>query len=157
MTDRYVIRYICDDDIDQIADLEEKCFSSPMSKENIRAFLLGQNGVSFVCYNTENKENSPVLCAYCGAMLVFDEAQVLNVATHPSYRGIGLGRGVTVALINDLKSKGASCITLEVRESNAVAQGLYDSLGFYRVGRIKNYYKAPVEDGLIMKLDIVSD
>jgi len=157
MTDGYAIRAIDEKDIDQIALLEQRCFSVPMTEENIRAFLLGENGVAFVCYDTQNTDFPSTLCAYCGAVCVLDEAQILNVATAPDHRGRGLGRCVTEALISTLKDKGTAYVTLEVRESNSVARHLYSSLGFYDVGRIKNYYKAPTEDGIIMKLDIQFD
>ena len=40
---------------------------------------------------------------------------------------------------------------LEVRASNVPAISLYEKLGFYEVGRRKNYYRNPREDALIMR------
>ena len=45
-------------------------------------------------------------------------------------------------------------ITLEVRESNAPAIGLYQKLGFVEVGRRKNYYEKPREDAILMDLNL---
>ena len=41
-------------------------------------------------------------------------------------------------------------VLLEVRESNAHAQGLYDSLGFRPVGKRPGYYSDTGENALIM-------
>ena len=54
-------------------------------------------------------------------------------------------------IIEHCQDAGVSFITLEVRESNAIAISLYKSCGFYEVGRIKQYYKHPNEDALILK------
>ena len=81
---------------------------------------------------------------------------ILNIATHPDHRGKGLARHVLNNIIDYSKVNGASFITLEVRESNTVAIGLYISSGFCEVGRLKNYYKHPSEDALILKREIFS-
>ena len=148
---KYYIRPITETDVDLIFEIESLCFSSPMTKENIRSILLGKMGIAFVCFDTENEDR---LVGYGGMFCVADEAQILNIATHPSFRGKGIGRLVTSTLVQYAVSRGTSYITLEVRESHHVAIGLYKSLGFYEVGRIKKYYKMPLEDGLIMKLDV---
>ena len=98
MIDEYKIEAATEKDIEKISALENICFSSPMSKDNLRAFLLGENGLAFVCYETDKKENALMPCAYGGALCVFDEAQILNIATHPDHRGRGLGRLVTEKL-----------------------------------------------------------
>lgn len=147
----YTVRPITENDIKKIVELEKQCFSHPMSEENAKSFLLGGNGIAFVCFETENEEN---LCAYGGALCVFDEAQVLNIATSPHHRRRGLGRAMTEILVKAAHEKGALTMTLEVRESNVAARNLYESIGFYEIGRIKKYYTLPTEDALVLKLDI---
>ena len=147
----YKVRSACRSDVKQIAELERICFSFPMSEENVEKFLFGEHSLAFVCYE-EKDEHS--VCAYCGAICVLDEAQILNVATSPQHRRKGLGRLVVQALIVSAEQKGIDSITLEVRETNAVAQNLYKSLGFYEIGMIKKYYSKPTENALILKLDI---
>lgn len=62
-------------------------------------------------------------------------AYVSSVATHPSYRGRGLGALVTrLALVEGVRS-GASLAYLGVFEGNAAARRLYERLGFRAVGR----------------------
>ena len=49
---------------------------------------------------------------------------------HPDYRGKGLANNLMQELITISKERKYGKITLEVREDNHVAQGLYKSLGF---------------------------
>jgi len=49
---------------------------------------------------------------------------------HPDYRGKGLANNLMQELISISTSRGYCKITLEVREDNYIAQGLYKSIGF---------------------------
>ena len=93
--------------------------------------------------------------AYGGVITVADEGQILNIATHPDHRRRGYGRLIMNEIIEHSRNKGITFITLEVRESNIPAIALYESLGFYNVGRLKGYYSTPKEDGLILRKDLV--
>ena len=55
-------------------------------------------------------------------------------------------------LIAVCRARGVRMLGLEVRVSNTAAQGLYRTLGFRLVGLRRGYYKAPVEDALLMAL-----
>jgi len=45
-------------------------------------------------------------------------------------------------------------LVLEVRDSNKAARGFYGSFGFIEVGRRPGYYADPVEDAILMRLDV---
>jgi len=51
-------------------------------------------------------------------------------------------------------SRGVSRIWLEVRVSGSSARRLYEKLGFVESGRRKSYYTEPLEDAIIMSLDL---
>lgn len=87
---------------------------------------------------------------------VLDEASIYNIAVSPSCQGRGLGRLLLGALLEKLRLEGIRICLLEVRESNRVARGLYESLGFGLDGRRKDYYSAPPgrEDALLMSLKL---
>ena len=55
-------------------------------------------------------------------------------------------------LIDRCFALGAESISLEVRESNIVAQGLYTSMGFKKEGKRKGYYEG-TEDAIVMILE----
>lgn len=133
-----------------VAELEQSSFSTPISEENLRAFLVDGIGKGFVSLETK----SGGVAAYGGVISVAGEAQVLNIATHPNYRRLGLGREIMQRIIEYSKYSGAEYITLEVREGNCPAINLYVSLGFDVAGKIKGYYKNPSEDALILKKEL---
>ena len=78
-----------------------------------------------------------------------DEAEILNLCIIPAAQGAGRGRALLRHLLDRARTAGAVEIFLEVRASNEPAQGLYESEGFHRVGRRRQYYTGG-EDGLIM-------
>jgi len=80
--------------------------------------------------------------------VVADEMEVLNLAVGLQFRRRGIGR----ALLESVLVGFAGAVFLEVRESNAAAQELYQSFGFCRVGIRRNYYENPPEDAVVMRL-----
>ena len=52
--------------------------------------------------------------------------------------------------MEDTSKEGITDFTLEVREGNKSAIGLYEKLGFESAGIRKNFYSNPVENALIM-------
>jgi ribosomal-protein-alanine N-acetyltransferase len=81
-----------------------------------------------------------------------DEVQITNIALHPDFRGRGIGETVLSVILKEVRGKGATFVTLEVRSSNAPAVSLYRKLGFKVLGTRKGYYGNPVEDAYVMGL-----
>ena len=57
-----------------------------------------------------------------------------SIGTDPQFRGTGLGRRVTAAVVGDALAEQSRWTYLGVFEENAVARALYDSLGFVAIG-----------------------
>jgi ribosomal-protein-alanine N-acetyltransferase len=89
------------------------------------------------------------IVAYGGFWLMADEAHIATIASHPEWRGCGLGLYLMLALLDVAQAAGARLSTLEVRTGNIPAQRLYEKLGFEIAGRRRHYYRDG-EDGLIM-------
>jgi len=89
------------------------------------------------------------ILAYGGFWLLMDEAHIATIASHPDWRGCGLGQWLMLALIDAAIARGAASSTLEVRAGNLPARRLYEKLGYEVTGLRKNYYRDG-EDGLIM-------
>jgi ribosomal-protein-alanine N-acetyltransferase len=88
------------------------------------------------------------------ARQVLDEGQLLDLATHPQCRRKGLSGILMNELLRKLRDNSCLVIYLEVRASNEPAISLYKKYGFETISTRKDYYKKPVEDALIMKLEI---
>lgn len=82
---------------------------------------------------------------------VVDEIQLLNVAVTPSLRRHGIGRALILDLLSLARNAGGARVLLEVRESNAAALALYESLGFRRFN-VRNSYYADGESAIEMDL-----
>ena len=73
-----------------------------------------------------------------------------NIAVAPEYRGRGYGRILFFAMMAEAQKRGASQMTLEVRETNTVAQNLYYSLDFEKQGYRKRYYEDTGEGAYLL-------
>lgn len=96
------------------------------------------------------------IIGFAGLWLMVDEAHITTIAMHPDFRGGGLGEFMLVSLIDIAYEIGAKWVTLEVRVSNYVAQGLYRKYGFRQAGLRHRYYSDNQEDALIMWTDEIN-
>lgn len=91
---------------------------------------------------------------YGGMWLVLDDAQITNIAVHPSYRGNKYGEKLFKHMIDFGLNHGMKRLSLEVRKSNTVAQRMYEKFGLVRGGIRKNYYTDDGEDAVVMWVSI---
>lgn len=131
--------------VEKIADLEKQCFSDPWSVKSIASELENPLSLWVVAVNGEE------LIGYVGSQSVLGWADMMNLAVDPDYRRKGIAESLINELITHLKQNHVTCLTLEVRVSNAPAISLYNKLGFVAVGRRPNYYHNPKEDALILR------
>ncbi len=90
------------------------------------------------------------IVAYGGLWVILEDSHVTTIAVHPDFRGQRLGEVMLVHLLDHAIHNGASWITLEVRESNEVAQKLYRKYGFTIVSTRRGYYSDNNENALVM-------
>ncbi|HEY1759556.1 MAG TPA: GNAT family N-acetyltransferase [Bryobacteraceae bacterium] len=79
------------------------------------------------------------------------EREILNLAVAPSERRKGVALRLLENELGDQPENRQGSWFLEVRESNAPAIALYESVGFRRVGLRKDYYDDPSEAGIVMR------
>lgn len=128
-----------------VAQLEQRCFPEEPWSESSLLLLCRENGIGFAAL-----ESDGTVSAYVGMTYAAGEGSITNVATHPNYRRGGRGTAVLGALLAFVREQCPEGVYLEVRPSNAAALALYARHGFVTVGRRKNFYRAPVEDALIL-------
>ena len=80
-------------------------------------------------------------------------AELESVAVEAAARRGGVGRALCGAVADWCRGEGVATLELEVRAGSAGAIALYSGLGFVVVGRRVRYYREPVEDSLLMRLD----
>ena len=145
---QYDIKIMTMDHVGAVHAIEEATFATPWSRDSIEREVNGNPCARYLVI----MENETVL-GYAGMWLVMDEAHITNVAIRGDRRGEGLGEMLMRALVQLAADSGMNWMTLEVRASNAAAQGLYKKLGFFNVGRRKNYYEDNHEDAILMALE----
>ena len=131
--------------VDQVAALEAVCFRMPWSKKSIAAELANPLSLWVVALDGET------VAGYVGSQSVLGESDMMNLAVLPQYRRCGVGTELVRELISRLKDRQVHSLTLEVRQSNEEAIGLYKKMDFQQVGCRPNYYQNPREDALILR------
>lgn len=147
MPSECIIRRMTLADVDGVAAVEAATFPTPWSRD---AFASEMKNVA-ARYLVAEQEGK--IIGYAGAWIILDESHITNIAVLQAERGKGIGRALTSGLMQYLSNLGAAYATLEVRKSNEVAQNLYKSLGFIKLGVRKRYYEDNDEDALIMVCD----
>ena len=135
--------------IDQIAKVHRQCFKNSWSAKTISDVLQVPGTISLT---TRVKET---LVGFIIGRVVVDEAEILTLAIFPEHREQGLGKKLVKNLLNEFAKQKVKTAFLEVVETNRTALGLYESLGFYKVGTRKGYYAASHEkDACIFKKNL---
>ncbi|HEY0808838.1 MAG TPA: ribosomal protein S18-alanine N-acetyltransferase, partial [Longimicrobiales bacterium] len=128
--------------------IELSTFTMPWSEATFRGLLRRKDSDLLVAdYNGD-------IAGYAVFWAVMDQGELGNVAVDEEYRGRGIGSKLIKAVLERAHERSVHEIFLEVRKSNVRAQDLYKGFGFTEVGRRKNYYLEPLEDALVMKMDL---
>ena len=132
-------------DIPTVSDIETLSFSTTWPAN---AFVneLSENRLAHYFVGRLNGE----IVAYGGIWVILEDSHVTTIAVHPTFRGRRLGEQMLVRLLDEAIARGASWITLEVRESNEVAQRLYRKYGFTNVSTRRAYYSDNNENAVVM-------
>lgn len=132
--------------VSETAKIEKECFSNPWSEDSLREELKNVHARFFVALVDGN------VAGYIGAHNVLGEVYITNVAVSAAYRRQGVAEKLIKTLVDTSFGEKADFITLEVRQSNSAAIGLYTKMGFKEAGKRKNFYENPREDALLMTL-----
>lgn len=90
------------------------------------------------------------IIAFAGMWHMINESHVTTIATHPDYRGRGVGELMLSSLIGYAYSFRSRVVSLEVRVTNTTAQNLYRKYGFAQTHIRPHYYSDNHEDAYVM-------
>ena len=134
--------------LDQVAEIEQICFSDPWSRRMLSEHLENECAATLVAQGEDG-----TILGYAGLLVILDEGYITNVAVRPEYRRQGIAGQLLEVFRSFAEGNKMAFLTLEVRDSNASARALYTKYGFREVGVRKNYYDHPKEDAIIMTLE----
>ena len=134
--------------LDQVAQIEQLCFSDPWSRRMLSEHLENECAATLVALSSDG-----TILGYAGLLVVLDEGYITNVAVRPDYRRQGIAGELLGVFRRFAEGNKLAFLTLEVRESNAAARALYSKYGYKEVGVRKNYYDHPKENAILMTLE----
>lgn len=143
-------RLMCKDDVEEIFNVSNLSFNTPWSKDSISNEVNNPLAKYIVAIDNSNNE----LVGFIGAWIIAGEADIMNVAVHPSYRKVGIASKLLSSLIDLCNNLNCSNINLEVRASNLPAQNLYKKFSFIENGLRKGYYEDTGEDAILMQCTV---
>ncbi len=138
------INEMTENDINTISPLLLSEFDNFWSIENLKSEVKNPNTQCFVA-----KIGNEIV-GFGSIMKIIDVVHLNNIVVRKKYRNLGIGTTLLEHLINvSLLMDDVTSMTLEVNESNKIAQKLYEHFGFEIVGLRKNYY-GQNENAIIM-------
>ena len=141
------------EDVPRVHEIDVLSFTLPWPEKSY-LFELAENPATLAWVaEIISEDNTPNVIGMAVVWIVVDEAHIATIAIHPDYRGIGIGKKLLTETLRQAIQRGVVQATLEVRESNMLAQQLYIKFGFKIVGRRFHYYKDNNEDAVLMTVD----
>ena len=133
------------DDLDYIMAIEKDAFTTPWSRNAFKTEITENLLAKYIVAEVDGR-----VVGYGGIWLILDEGHITNIAVSKDSRGLGIGNYLVMGLIDFCKKSKIYNMTLEVRESNIIAQNLYKKYGFLDCGIRPNYYSDDHENAMIM-------
>jgi [ribosomal protein S18]-alanine N-acetyltransferase len=145
-------------DLLEVVEIEE---SSGLSRWGWAAYyseLQGGNRDLMLVARVNNSEHNrigPRLAGYIVGRMGADELHINNVAVRDGFRRRGIGRTLLDRILEAGRNSGVPSAFLELRAGNSAALALYEECGFQITSRRRNYYSEPVEDALVMTIQLL--
>jgi [ribosomal protein S18]-alanine N-acetyltransferase len=146
------VRAAMAEDVEAVLRVERSAVEAPhWSEAEYLAALDGEAAVRR-CLMVAEVEGRPV--GFGVGKVAAGVGELESVAVADAARRQGVGRALCVAVMEWCRGRGAGSMELEVRAGSVGAIGLYEGLGFVGVGRRREYYREPVEDALLMQMEL---
>lgn len=138
------------EDVPSVMVIERECFTVPWRESAYLTELSNHSAHYLVaCIAGE-------IVGYGGMWVIMDEAHITTLGVAKACRGRKIGERVLVALLDEARTHHVRRATLEVRESNTVAQNLYRKYGFQPAAVRRGYYTDNHENAIVMWVDNLS-
>ena len=136
----------------QLANIEKECFGR--DAWSIQA-LIGEFNNEFS--HVFAQEIDGKIVGYACVRIMYEEAQICNVAVLPAHRRKGIATQLLETVAKFAKESGCERCELEVNVANSPAVELYRKCGYKEEGIRKNFYRKtryPSRDAYTMVLQL---
>ena len=127
-------------DLPDVVTLDHRCFGGLWSEDGYRREIESPNSDLLALEITHPGEESGTIIGIGCAWAILEEAHITILGIDPTYQGRGLGQWLLTCLLGIASDRGLTHATLEVRQSNHIAQTIYAKFGFTVAGERRNYY-----------------
>jgi [ribosomal protein S18]-alanine N-acetyltransferase len=144
-------------DLLEVVEIEESSGLSRWGWAAYYAELQGSNRHLMLVARVADEEHErrrQGLAGYIVARMGADELHINNVAVREGYRRRGIGRALLDCILTEAKRSSVPRAFLELRAGNSAALALYEGCGFRVTSRRSKYYSEPVEDALVMIIQL---
>jgi ribosomal-protein-alanine N-acetyltransferase len=148
---RVHIRWMIRRDMPEVLQIEQLSFEYPWTEEDFLRCLRQRNCIGMVA------EQGEKVVGFMIYELHKAKLHILNFAVHTNWRRVGVGAQMVGKLISKLSSHRRTRITLEVRETNLVAQLFFRKQEFKAVRVLRSYYEDSGEDAFLMQYSFADD
>jgi ribosomal-protein-alanine N-acetyltransferase len=142
---RVHIRWMIRRDMPEVLQTEEQSFDFAWTEEDFLRCLRQRNCIGMVA------EHGEKVVGFMIYELHKNKLHIMNFAVHPAWRRHGVGAQMVGKLISKLSSHRRTRITLEVRETNLVAQLFFRTQEFKAVRVLRAFYEDSGEDAFLME------
>ena len=138
MLEAGIIRPISVIDLDQLVELEQKCFNknTAYSRQELKYLITKAKSIC-LAESLQETLRGFIIVTY-RKCLSMAGIETLNVS--PIYQGKGIGNKLLAAAEENIHYQGLKKLKLEVSMGNYTAIALYEKSGFRQVSILKNYY-----------------
>jgi ribosomal-protein-alanine N-acetyltransferase len=147
------VRAFANDDVPVIHAIQVQCPQAAQWRQEDYLHIARDPGATILVAEIETTI-SPDVAGFVVFHQVGDEAELRNIAIHPSHQRKGFARALLEVGIRELQKSGTRRLFLEVRASNQPALAFYTWAGFKVQYARRDYYQNPAEDALVMACDI---
>lgn len=155
-TEEVSIIRMSEHDLLEVVEIEEKSGLSRWGWAAYYAELQGANRELMLVARPVSLSalESSIIVGYIVARETAGELHINNVAVRAEYRRRGIGAILLNRVIDEARKRNAKMAFLEVRSANIAAQALYEKSGFKAIARRTNYYSEPLEDAVVMSMEL---
>lgn len=149
-----VIRRMTDADLGRVMEITASQNQATHWPISVWLAALGSEGLQRRIALVAVERASGVISGFVVASLLAPTAELESIVVVREAQRRGVARQLFGGLLSEFEAEGVTEVLLEVRTSNYPALELYRALGFVEAGRRVRYYADPVEDAVLMGLEI---